>query len=328
MLPLRTILKSISYPFTIEYPSQFLLLGSCFTENIGKKLQAAKFQTNINPFGILYNPLSILDNLERAVQGLDLPKNVLFEHQGYWYSHLHHSQFSANSNGKLNKQIQSQDQLIQNQFSTINYLIFSFGTAKVYEHKTWGKIVANCHKLPTREFESHLLSSREIADRYLVFLETAKTQNEQLEVLFTLSPVRHIRDGIIENQRSKAILLTAIHEICEELKFVHYFPSYELLMDDLRDYRFYERDLVHPSEMAIDYIWDYLQKCLFSSDAQQLYEQIIQVKQAASHRPFQPTSNAHQKFVRQQIEKVKQFQKQYTFLDWQEELAIFQAQLT
>ena len=235
MLPLRTILKPITYPFSISYQEKFLLLGSCFTENIGKKLQAAKFQTSINPFGILYNPISILDNLERAFQDIKLPKNTLFKYQEYWYSHLHHSQFSASSKEDLNQQIQAQDSSTKSNLSNCNYLVFSFGTAKVYEHQTWGGIVANCHKLPMRDFENRLLKSEEIIDRYLTFLNDLKIENKELRVLFTLSPVRHIRDGIIENQRSKAILLTAIHEICAQLDFVYYFPSYELLMDDLRD---------------------------------------------------------------------------------------------
>ncbi|MEL6720879.1 MAG: GSCFA domain-containing protein, partial [Bacteroidota bacterium] len=227
MLPLRTILKPIDYSFSINYPDRFLLLGSCFTENIGKKLQAAKFQTTINPFGILYNPISILDNLERAFRDSSLPQRTLFQHQEHWYSHLHHSQFSAGDEQGLKQQIKTQDQHTKAQLSTCQYLVFSFGTAKVYRHKDWGNIVANCHKLPAQEFESSLLKPQLIIDRYIEFLKTLKDQNEQIRILFTLSPVRHIRDGVIENQRSKAILLTAIHEICEQLDFAHYFPSYE-----------------------------------------------------------------------------------------------------
>lgn len=327
MLPLRTILKPIDYPFSINYSKQFLLLGSCFTENIGQKLQLAKFQANINPFGILYNPISILDNLERAFLDLELPSSTLFQYQEYWYSHLHHSQFVADHEEILQQQIQDQDQIAKNEMSNASYLIFSFGTAKIYEHKAWGNIVANCHKLPMREFENRFLKPREIVDRYLIFLKELKTKNEEIKVLFTLSPVRHIRDGIVENQQSKAILLTVIHEICDQLDFAYYFPSYELLMDDLRDYRFYERDLIHPSELAIDYIWKYFQQCFFDSSTQQIYRQIKALQQAVAHRPFQSTSAAHQKFVSQQIEKIKQFQEQYAFINWQEELAIFQAQV-
>jgi len=327
MLPLRTVLNPINYPFSLDYQDQFLLLGSCFTENIGKKLKAAKFQVIINPFGILYNPISILDNLERAIQGAALPQNTLFQHQEYWYSHLHHSQFSASSEEDLKPQIQAQDQLTQTIFSTSNYLVLSFGTAKVYEHKVWGNVVANCHKVPMREFENRLLKPKEIVDDYLSFLKNLRTKNDELKVLFTLSPVRHIRDGIVENQRSKAILLTAIHEICEQLSFAYYFPSYELLMDDLRDYRFYERDLIHPSDLAIDYIWEYFRQCFFDTSTQQIYQQVKAIQQAAAHRPFLQNSAAHQQFVHQQLEKIKQLNQQVSFLDLEEEQTIFQSQL-
>ncbi|MEM6700782.1 MAG: GSCFA domain-containing protein, partial [Bacteroidota bacterium] len=262
-----------------------------------------------------------------AFNDLDLPKNTLLQHQEYWYSHLHHSQFVATSKEELERQIQVQDAATQLDLSTCDYLIFSFGTAKVYEHKSWGHIVANCHKLPNQEFENHLLNPKLVINRYLSFLKKLKGQNNKIKVLFTLSPVRHIRDGIVENQRSKAILLTAIHEICEQLEFAYYFPSYELLMDDLRDYRFYERDLVHPSKQAIDYIWEYFQQCFFDTSTQQIHQQIKAFQQAAAHRPFRPSSAAHQKFVLQQIEKIEQFQEKYTFLNLEKELARFRAQL-
>jgi len=323
----RTALKAITYPFSLTHQDHLLLLGSCFTENIGQYLAQYKFSPTINPFGILYNPISILDNLQRVFKEEKIGVDGLFQQGEFWYSHLHHSQIFAENRVVLQQKIDTIDQATFQQLKEGNRLILTFGTAKVYHHKKWGGIVANCHKIDAQSFDSQILTIDAIINRYLPFLQQIKAKNKNLEVIFTLSPVRHIRDGIIENQRSKAILLAAIHEICDQLSFTHYFPSYEIMMDDLRDYRFYENDLIHPSKMAIEYIWNYFQSSFFNESTQQLNQKIHALRQAAHHRAFHPHSAAHQTFLKKQLKKLEQLFKENNHLDLTVERQLLENQL-
>ncbi|MEM9885696.1 MAG: GSCFA domain-containing protein [Bacteroidota bacterium] len=313
MLPFRTVLPATIYPFQINHQDKLLSLGSCFTENIGNRLLEAKFDISINPFGILYHPIAIAQHLNRIINDLPFPEDALFQHESYWYSHLHHSSFVEKSKADLLDLILQKDEATKNHLLNSNRIILTFGTAKIYHHLEWDGVVANCHKLPRKAFEARLLKVEEIVELYLPLLEQL-CQKREVQLIFTLSPVRHIRDGIIENQRSKAILLLAIHEICDQIKQAHYFPAYELLMDDLRNYRFYEDDLVHPSEAAIAYIWNYFQQSFFDDTTAALLKEIQILQKAAAHRAFHPESIAHQNFLKKQLQKVAQLKERHPHL--------------
>lgn len=328
MSDFRTILSPQKANISIGYHTPIICIGSCFTENIGQLLIENKFPTSLNPFGIIYNPVSIKQSLDRIISGAQYTAKDIFFHQDLWHSFDHHGVFShPNQQASL--------ELINNKLETVakflkkaNRLILTLGTANVFVNKTTGKIVANCHKLPNTAFEKKRLSISEIVFSLQPTLEKLKTINPDCEVIFTVSPVRHLKDGIIENQRSKATLLLAIEEIMSQLDYVHYFPAYEIVLDDLRDYRFFERDMAHPNELAIQYIWDFFQQTYFSKETYSIFSKVKKMVQASKHRPFHKNTYTHQQFVKRQLENIATLEKQHPFLSLTNEREIFQAQIS
>ena len=323
----RTIFPLPEYPFQLHHQMMTISIGSCFAEHIGARLAALKFPICRNPFGILYNPMSIGNGLEFLLEDYLFKEEDLIQHHGIWHSFQHHSQFSGLDKAVVLGTIQKESEQAKAALKKVDCLILTFGTAYVYEHLEREQVVANCHKLAANNFRKHRLGVTEIVTAYRPLLQQLKNQNPAIKILFTVSPVRHIRDGIIENQRSKATLLLAIDALCEAFDFVHYFPAYEIVMDDLRDYRFYKADMVHPSEVAIDYVWDAFANSLFSEQSKQINRQIAKLQQAAAHRPFHVESEGHQSFLKKQLKKIELLSRQYAFLDFQEEQLVFEADL-
>jgi len=312
----RTQLPVPHYPFGLSHADRLFSMGSCFVENIGQRLIAKKFSLQLNPFGILYNPISIQQSLQILLGKEHLRENDLFEHQELWHSFYHHSRFSKSTKEALQTAISETHTVASQAVQSANRMLFTFGTAFVFEHRERQKVVANCHKLPASHFQRRRLQLKEIVDALRPIFEQLKTQTPDLEILLTVSPVRHLRDGFVENQRSKATLILAADALCKELDFVHYFPAYELLLDDLRDYRFFEKDMVHPSAVAVDYVWQYFAAAFFDEQTKALNRQIDKIQQAAEHRPFRPDSEAHQKFLQQQLAKISALEQQYPKLDF------------
>ncbi len=327
MSDFRTILSPQKANISIDYENAILCIGSCFTENIGQLLIDSKFPALLNPFGILYNPASINNGIDRMLFGKQYTEEDLFFHKDLWHSFDHHGVFShPNKQASLNS-INSELETATKFLEKTNRLILTLGTANVFVKKATGKIVANCHKLPNNEFVKKRLSVAEIVLLLQPTLEKLKSRNPDLEVILTVSPVRHLKDGIIENQRSKATLLLAIEELVDQLAFVHYFPAYELVIDDLRDYRFFEKDMAHPNELAIHYIWEYFQQTYFAEETFTIFKKINKIVQASKHRPFHRETSAHQQFVNKQLKNITALEKQYPFLSLKKEQEIFQAQL-
>jgi len=327
MSAFRTVLPFEKANFDINYQSSILCIGSCFTENIGALLGFNKFPTLLNPFGILYNPISIKNSLEILLSKKEYQASDLFLHQDLWrnfdyhgaFAHIDKQQTLSNINDELTK--------ARTFLKRTDRLILTFGTANVFINKSTQKVVANCHKLPNTHFEKQRLSVAEITAALSPVLQQLKTQNKELAIIFTISPVRHIRDGLLENQRSKATLLLALENLSKELPFTHYFPAYELMLDDLRDYRFFGKDLIHPNEMAINYIWDYFQQTYFSTATMTISKQVKKIVQASQHRPLHVETATHQQFVRKQLERIMAFSKQYPFINLKIEREKFQLQL-
>lgn len=291
-------------PFKITYNDKLMTMGSCFAENIGNKLSDAFFQININPFGVLYNPLSVCNSFRKLLQEHTFTSNEVFEHQSLWSGFSHSSLFSGMSQEEcLNKINQSTSQASLYLKET-RYLLITLGTAWVYEEIESGSVVANCHKLPANCFNRRRLSVEEVVDEFTGLLTTLKVANESLEVIFTVSPIRHWKDGAHENNVSKAILHLAIEQLKENLSFVHYFPAYEIQMDELRDYRFYASDMLHPSPKAVDYIWQRFSETYFDTDTLQLKKELEQLRADLNHRPLHLNSAEYQLFV-QNTEKRK-----------------------
>jgi hypothetical protein len=327
MKDFRTILPFVSSAFEITHADKLLSIGSCFSENIGDQLLNNKFPIIVNPYGILFNPISIIQSLQQIINNKQFSERDIFYHNQHWQSFYHHGRFSNINKttclNNINNAITTSNQQVQN----LDYLILTLGTANVFVHKESNQIVANCHKVPNSEFERKRLNVDEITTAFEPIFNQLKTINPKLKIIFTVSPVRHIRDGLVENQRSKATLLLAIDTLVAQYDFASYFPAYELVLDDLRDYRFFNADMIHPSKLAIDYVWNYFSEIYFSNKTKQIIHQIDKIIQAKNHRPFDEDSKMHQNFIQNQIDKIYQLKKQYSFLDFKMDLEWFDKRL-
>jgi hypothetical protein len=327
MQQFRTILPSPNYDFDVNHQDQIFCMGSCFAENMAHKLQRNKFATLLNPFGILYNPVSIAKAFSLLLEENPFPENELFKHHGLWHSFDHHGHFSKPDKAATLQGINSALANGRAFLKNTNRLIVTLGTANVFVHKKSGEIVANCHKIPGTEFTRKRLDLETVIEKLSSIFEKLKAKNPKLQIITTVSPIRHIRDGLIENQKSKAVLLLALDKIGSNLDFVHYFPSHEILLDDLRDYRFYEADLIHPNKVAIDYIWDYFKQSFFNGATIELITEIEKIVNASCHLPFHSESDQHQIFLKQQLEKINLLKEQFPFLDFNDEKMVFENQL-
>ena len=327
MASFRTEIPPTQSDIKIAHKHQLLCVGSCFAEHIGSRLEQLKFPTLTNPFGIIYNPISIAQVLEKIIGGNNFEVNDLFENQGLWHSFDHHGHFSHPDKFTALQQINQSLNNAKLFLENTNRLVLTLGTANVFIDKRTNAIVANCHKMPGQTFERRRLDVEEIVKPLVYVLQKLKGKCDDLEVIVTVSPVRHLRDGLIENQRSKATLLLGLEAVCQALSFVHYFPSYEIVLDDLRDYRFYEKDLSHPNELAVEYIWSYFEHSFFSQSTKALCQRITQLISAAAHRPFHPASAAHQSFLKKQLLIIEKLRQEYPLLNFSKEKEKFKGQL-
>ena len=289
---------------SINHNSRILMLGSCFAENIGKKLIECGFNIVINPMGILYNPISIHTALERIINGREFTEAELFYHNGLWASFMHHGSFSHSDKNVALQMMNKHLLEAHEQLKNTTHLIITFGSSEIYEHD--GQVVANCHKLPSRHFTHRLLSINEITIPYTQL----STLNSKLSTIFTISPIRYLGEGAHHGQINKATLLLAIDQICKETK-IDYFPSYEIMMDELRDYRYYATDMSHPSEVAIDYIFERFTETYLTSEAIRTAEEVKKIKKSLSHRPLHPESIEYQKFQQKLTQQINTIIKKY-----------------
>jgi hypothetical protein len=316
MMKLQTQIPLSPSENQIKYSSRIVLLGSCFSENIGKKLEYYKFQTLQNPFGILFHPLAIENLIARAIDGYSYTQDDLFLANERWHCFDAHSELSSGSKEVMLKKLNDALTNTTKALKEASHIMITLGTAWVYEHKERNAVVANCHKVPQKEFRKKLLSQTEIKSSIKRVIESIKKINPKAQIIFTISPVRHLKDGFVENQRSKAHLIVAVHEVLDSLSLgggqgEAYFPSYEIMMDELRDYRFYERDMVHPNQLAIDYIWEKFKKVWISESAEPIMGRVAEVRKGLQHRPFDPSSEGHKRFLRLLEDKKNALQKVY-----------------
>jgi hypothetical protein len=320
----RTQVPLDRYFVPISHQDQLLSLGSCFAESIGDRLAGCKFNVLQNPFGMLFNPISIAQSLQHLMAGKTYVEPDLVAHQGLWHSMDHHSRFSYPTAEEALGKINTALRIGQEHLAATSVLLLTLGSAHVWTYLPQDRVVANCHKFPTKDFTRRRLTVNETVNALREPLARLLDRSPKLRILLTVSPVRYLRDGFTENQLSKATLLLAIAQLGQELEQVHYFPAYELLMDDLRDYRFYSEDLIHPSTTAVNYIWNYFSQVFFQKSTQQLIESIHSIVQATQHRPFQPLSAAHQRFVNQQLSLIAELEALHPGLDLKKERIFFQ----
>lgn len=307
----------------VTHESRLMLIGSCFASNIGKKLIENKFQLQLNPFGILYNPHSIAVALERILDKRAFHESSpeIFYHQERWHSSMHHSDFSGR---ELNDTLAGINNSLCSAYSclsAVDCLIITYGTAYVYRRKIDNSIVGNCHKLPTSEFTREILSVGEIVEKTMPILQRIVAMRPNVKIIFTVSPIRHLRDGAHDNQRSKATLILAIEELLRLLPDnTAYFPAYEIMLDELRDYRFYAEDLVHPSSVTIDYIWERFGDYCFDSKTMALNKEIEEIMRALSHKPFDEQSDNYRTFIKKTLQKIESLKRREPYIDFDKEI--------
>ena len=315
--------------FGLSHADRLLLLGSCFTENIGRRLLHAKFQTLVNPFGIVYNPVSMAQSLDRLLAA-DQPFRIeeLVQHAGLWHSWMHHGSWSGTGREATLERLNAAYHAAAGFLKNTNRLLLTLGTAEVFTLRETGEVVANCHKAPAALFDERRLGVGETADILEKTLQKITAQRPDIQIVLTVSPIRHLRNGPVANQRSKAVLVLACAELCTRLPNVVYFPAYELLLDDLRDYRFYKPDLTHPNELAEGYIWDAFGDVFFTAKTKALMARIERIRAAMQHRPFRPDSAEHQEFCERQLAAIAELSATEPQLDFSEEIAHFRKNKT
>ena len=316
--PFFTKVQLTKSEITIEHNKPILLLGSCFAQNMGEKLNENKFQVTINPFGIIYHPIAVFNSLKRILKIQKYKAEELHQHEDNWLSFDHHSSFSSFNKEACLLKINESIEKAHHQILTTKTIFITLGSSWVYEYNNVG-IVANCHKIPNKNFEKRLLSVKEIIADFEDVLDEVKILNLNINFVFTVSPVRHVKDGLYENNLSKSTLHLAINNIVSQNENCYYFPAYELVIDELRDYRFYKDDLVHPTTMAVNYVWQKLLECYCNNTTSQLIEQLSKIKQAVHHKPFNFESATHQKFITKQLAWMDKLTQQYPFLNFENE---------
>ena len=313
----RTQIPIPKSKYPVDYTSKIVSIGSCFAVNMAAKLDYFKFQNSCNPFGILFHPFAIEKLIDFAVSEKQFTESDIFFHNERWHCFDTHSDLSNPNKKEL---ISSLNSIIQNTREDLNqasHLIITYGTAWVYRNLESDSIVANCHKVPQKQFKKELRSVEEVKKSIANTLKLIHAVNPNCNIIFTVSPVRHIKDGFVENQVSKANLISALYTVLNvpPLKAeVAYFPSFEIMMDELRDYRFYAQDMLHPNTVAIDYIWERFQQTTISESIFATMDEVVNIQKSLSHKPFNPNSESHVKFESKLREKIATLETQYSFM--------------
>lgn len=307
-IPLKKETKNL-----INYDSNIFLLGSCFSENIGNKLSHFKFQSIQNPFGILFHPKAIETLITNAVNQKVYSSEDVFLQNEVWHSFDVHSSLSSENDKSLLKKINSAISVTNKKLKEASHIIITLGTSWVYRFIETDTIVANCHKIPQKKFLKELLTVDEITKILSTILVLLKSINKNIHITFTVSPIRHLKDGFVENTQSKSNLISAIHTILVDTN-VSYFPSYEIMMDELRDYRFYAEDMIHPNKTAINYIWEKFVDTRFSEESLPTMKEIEAIQKGILHRPFHEKSEQHQHFLEKIVKRKNKIKSQFPFI--------------
>jgi hypothetical protein len=317
-------LRPESLPEKIDIRHKILLSGSCFTEHMASRLRHYKFTVQENPNGILFNPVSIVNSLNRAIAGETYTADDLFHENGLWSGWDFHSRFSDTDQVRALENMNASVRDTHEMLGKAQWLILTLGSAYVYRLEG-GPVVANCHKVPAARFTRKLLSVEEVMAALDSLVYRLFRYNPGIRIIFTISPVRHLRDGFVENNRSKAVLIQAVHQLVDKFERLHYFPAYELVIDDLRDHRFYAEDMVHPNYLATAYVWDRFAEAAIADGSREVMKQIDRLRAAMAHRPLHPASTRHRQFLQDHLKMTLELAGRLPFLDLSEELRYFSA---
>ena len=323
---------------TVSYQQPIMLVGSCFTEHIGNSLQEMKFEVMQNPNGILFDPQSVAASLVSYVQNKQYRESDLFLMNEVWQSWQHHSRFSGINKAEVVSMINASQQAAHDFLKKAEWLVITLGSSfsyRITETVPEGQrtnagpegAVANCHRAPSQWFRKHMMTIEETKSVLDNALHQVRYFNPAIKTIFTISPVRHLRDGVIDNNRSKARLLEVVHHLVNKFDRLYYFPAYELVIDVLRDYRFYDIDMAHPNYPATQFVLEKFMTHFVDEPSQQLAAELKKLSIARRHKPFHPQTEAHQKFLQSQLLKAQELQSQFPFLDLSDELNYFSGKL-
>lgn len=303
-------------PFHINHTHNISMIGSCFANNIGKMLIEDGFNVSINPFGILFNPISVSRAIRHITLEYQYKEQDLINYNEQWISLNHHSNFNCDIKEDTLFKINSKIKETKDFYKSSDILFITFGTAWVYTYNINDKIVANCHKIPSKYFSKKLLSIEEILRSYEILIPIIRKNNPSKKIVFTISPVRHWKDGIIENNRSKSVLHLAIMEMIKRYENTYYFPSYEIMIDELRDYRFYKEDMLHPNNQAVKYIYKRFSTLFYNEETKSINNQLRKIKLSLNHKPFNKNSKDYNEFKKKLEIKINNFRIKYPYINF------------
>jgi hypothetical protein len=322
-MELRTIFNITPSDLKITYNDPVLFIGSCFAASMGKQLEAGRMPVMINPSGTVYNPVSVCNTLDTITSQRKYRASDLFNHKGTWLSFNHYTDFSSDNPEDVLEKINKKIDEAGNFILEAKFLFVTFGTARVYRWKHSGRIVSNCHKIPASEFTEELLSIKTVVSLWKNQLDRLNSMFPDLKVIFTVSPVRHWKDGAHGNQVSKSVLLLAIEELLEHPSKPGYFPAYEIVMDDLRDYRFYDNDMLHPSTTAVEYIWNAFSECYLDTETKKLWQDVTRITKAMSHKIQTTSVREISKFAKNILTKIKTVEAKLPHISFERESSYF-----
>jgi hypothetical protein len=316
MPKLQTLVDIPSPGFSIHYNNRILFLGSCFATNIGLKLEKLKFNSVTNPFGVLYNPASIANSIDLLVNRKQFVEDDLIRDNDTWFSFYHHSSFSSPDKAECLNRINETLSVASEFLKDADILFITLGTSWIYRYKPTNQIVSNCHKIPAKEFNREFLEISESVEYLSTHVARLLQSKADIKIILTISPIRHWKDGAIENQRSKSALALAIKELEKMFSNVYYFPVYELFMDEMRDYRFYAADMLHPSNFAVEYVWEKFVETFFDKETIIQSSEIDKLVSMLNHRPMNGETESYKKFVASLKKSIAELKSKYPKIDF------------
>jgi hypothetical protein len=324
----RTTFSIPSSKNKISYNTPVMFIGSCFASEIGSKMAEGKMKVLINPSGMVYNPVSTANIIRIIIENRDFTEKDLYIYKGTKLSFYHYTDFESNNSSALLKKINSVTDQSNRFLKNAKFLFITFGTARVYRFIESGEIVSNCHKLPGDLFSAELLDKEEIVRNWTDIINLLQKFNKDLRIIFTISPVRHWKDGAHGNQVSKSLLFLSVEELMKNRVVEGYFPAYELLMDDLRDYRYYSDDMLHPSEMAIDYIWKAFSDCYITPETHNLWKDVQAISKARNHRILSESVSGKNEFAKNILKKISAIENKIPGINLADERSYFLAMIS
>lgn len=321
----RTPVICPTISFKINHSDSCIFSGSCFAGNIGQKMKETKIKTLVNPTGIHYNPISLAESINFALSSKEIEMADLFFANGRWNHFLFHSEFSGTDKTETMRKMNDALVLLKNSLSKASVIFITYGTSIIYEHSETAKIVSNCHKLPSSKFRQRFVMPEETTSVWNNLISELKMFNPELKIVFTISPVRHFKNGATENQFSKSALFIAVKSLISENSNAFYFPAYEIMNDELRDYRFYASDMLHPSDIGINYIWEKFSEVFFSPNTIEINRKVEKIIKATQHKVFDNTTEEYKNFCSNTIAQIRELCASNPGLDFSKEINIFQA---